>query len=556
VEKSTPLSKVARQKQTPQSPTKTLLESVEAAKCVSDAKCASEVEHSTVQKPLVTMACQAPSPPVEGPTLSPRPMGVNGLALETANGVALESGGMHKHGLLRRQRTLCTDRTELDIMVSGFTSHDSTVGSVIGRNCKEMQWKVMYDRDAVPIDIKLHVQEHKLHSNEVHIESNGQPIFQGAGLQAKARMTEDFLYKWPFRATIRGINEVNFFEVHLPHFADNVWFPATITSQREDGFFEVRAQEPDANGRIVEIMYPAVHKDTLREAASQKPLAVPENSLMLEVPKQDPLRASLRVANGELVTHHFGRPSPPVASTKQLPELALKVSKDRSKVTANVGHSKLTHFVSGEVRAMNFDVERLSHSWTVQIGPFAQHTVQILKKHTLGKIVTLMVDGEVLVESSAADIGCEGKEWQCQFRFVGERVLDFEVYKTNTDGAPLDETDHVKEKRRYVHECSVTIPNDWNFGTAHFFIDGIPFNELPVEPQEREESTLTMDPLAMQQIYGIATPYKVDKNAPSNIMVLAHHVFVKADDSRKAAGGFFARCCDCNSVLKDEAKQQ
>jgi hypothetical protein len=389
----------------------------------------------------------------------------------------------------------------------------------------------MHDRGVAPIDIKLHVQEHKLHSNEVNVESNGQSIFAAGGSHAK--IIDDFHHQWPFRATIRGINEANFFEVHPPHCSTDVWFPATITSQRDDGCFEVHSQELDANGVVVVMTYPAVHKNNLREASSKKPLYVPEDCLKLDVPKQNPLHATLRLGNGELVTHHFGRPSPPPS---MMSELSLSVSKDRSKVVANVGHSTLSHFVSGEVRSTRCEAERLQHSWTIQAGPFAEHTVQVMKRHTLGKIVTLLVDGEVLVEASAADIGCQGKEWHCQFRFIGERVLDFEVYKTNSEGAALDQTAHVKEIRKYVHECHVVIPNDHDFTTAQLFLDGAAFTELPMAPQAHEEPHLTMEPLALLHSYGISTPYKVDQEAPSNLTSLANHMYEKACDAGKLLG--------------------
>jgi hypothetical protein len=414
-----------------------------------------------------------------------------------------------------------------------------------------MQWKVMYDRDAEPIDIKLHVQEHKLHSNSVQIECDGKPIFHGAGANAKAKMTEDFRYQWSFRGAIQGINELHFFQVNPSHFSNSAqtWFPATITAQREDGFFEVSAQEPDENGWIREVKYPTVHKDNLREAASQRPLNVPETCLMLEVPKQDPLRAVLSLANGELVTHHFGRPSPALADAQQKSEISLKVSQDRRELTASAGHQVLSHFVSGEVQAKTCDVQRLRHSWTVQAGPFAEHTIEVAKRHTLGKIVTLLVDGKVLVESTAADIGCSGSEWQCQFRLIGERVLDFEVYKTNANGGVLNETGHVKEIRKYVHECCVTIPNDWEVSSARLFIDKIPFTELPMEVQRYEESALSTTPLALLHTYGISTPYMVDRSAPNNMMMLASQVLASAQDGRKMAGGWFAEtfpglsCC-------------
>merc|ERR1719162_262659 len=453
------------------------------------------------------------------------------------------------HGL-RKQRTLCTGSEELDVMVVGYVAHDSTVGSALGRNCKEVQWKVMYDREAAPIDIKLHVQEHKLHSNEVRIESDGQSIFHGAGPHAKTKMNEDFHYQWSIQGTIRGINEFNYFEVRPAHFSTltgEAWFPATITGQRQDGQFEVVAQEPDTNGIIAEVKYPAVHKDNLREAGSQKLLVVPENNLILEVPQRDPLRAVLSMCNGDNITHHFGRPSPPLTAVQKSQEIALKVSKNRAEVTANVGHEVLSHFVSGEVRSKTSEVAKLKHSWTVQLGPFAEHTIEISKRHSVGKVVTLLVDGEVLVESTAADIGCVG-EWQCKFRLAGERALDFEVYKTNPDGGAVEETGHVKEKRKYAHECFVAIPNDWDFSTARLFIDGTHFAELPMEDEQHQEKCLKMTPMSLMQSYSITTPYMVDPSASSSMMMLANQVLVGASNTRSTAGGFFARCFDCSSV--------
>jgi len=288
----------------------------------------------------------------------------------------------------------------------------------------------------------------------------------------------------------------------------------------------------------------------LREALSMKPLTVPENCLMLEVPKQDPLHAVLSLANGELVTHHFGRPSPPRVASQKNSEIAVKVSKDRTTLTASAGHQVISHFVSGEVQAKTSEAERLRHSWIIQVGPFAEHKVEILKKHTLGKAVTLVVDGQVLVEGTAWEIGCEGNEWDCKFRFIGERVIDFEVYKTNAEGGVLDETGHVKDRRRYVHECYVTIPNERDFSSARFFVDGLPFTGLPMEAQRYNEPNLTTSPLAAQHSYCITTPFLVERYAPSNMMMLATQVFVKATESKTSATGFFARWCDCSTAVE------
>jgi hypothetical protein len=193
----------------------------------------------------------------------------------------------------------------------------------------------------------------------------------------------------------------------------------------------------------------------------------------------------------------------------------------------------LANFVSGKAQSITNDVERFRRTWTFQLGPFAQHTVEITKNYTLGKVITLIVDGEILVESAAAAIGCDGAEWKCSFKFFGEHVMDFEVFKTNRDGIPLDETDHVKHRRKYMHECKVVLPNDMDFSSAKLFIDGMHFTELPVKVPEREETTVAMDTLALQHMYGITTPYKVDHSAPSGLMAFAQKLIGEPDISRE-----------------------
>lgn len=312
-----------------------------------------------------------------------------------------------------------------------------------------------------------------------------------------------------------------------------------------DGFFEVSARQVDAQGFLRIVQYPAVDKKDLREASSRRPLLVPEKCLMLHVPKEDPLRAVLSV-DGEPVTHHFGRPSPSHRfEVARKPKIELQVSRDRSTVTANVGHSVLSSFVSDDAYSVKSEIERLSHSWTVRLGPIAEHSVTIVKKHTLGKIITLMVDGEVFVESSAADIGCQGEEWQCHFHFVGEKALDFEVFKTNKDGFALDETDHVLERRKYSHKCSVVVPKDRDLSRAQFFIDGTDFRDIKLAPQfYRDEQTLCMSPQVMTQSYGITVPYKVDHAAPGGIVHLTNQILAQAETTKKAASAMFAWCCE------------
>merc|ERR1711904_379799 len=95
------------------------------------------------------------------------------------------------------------------------------------------------------------------------------------------------------------------------------------------------------------------------------------------------------------------------------------------------------------------------------------------------------------------ELGCCGEHWQCSFRFFGERVIDFEVFKSNKDGSTLNETSNVKEKRRYVHECTVEVPNDWDFTNAKLSIDGTYFTGLPAKSVAHGEYPLSMEPRAL-----------------------------------------------------------
>jgi len=219
-----------------------------------------------------------------------------------------------------------------------------------------------------------------------------------------------------------------------------------------------------------------------------------------------------------------------------------KVNRDRTIVSADVGHSVIRHFVDGEVRAVKQDFARMKHKWQFQLGPFAEHTVEVVKKYTLGSIITLLVDGEVLVEATSADLGLKSGEWKCDFRFVGDRLMDFEVHKTNKEGTVLAQTGHIEQRRRYSHRCSVVIPNDWDFSTgicradtAQLFIDGQAFCELPVVMPKHEEPNLKLDARALLQMYNITTPYVVDPTAPSSIVVMTNTVLEQADAHRQAA---------------------
>merc|ERR1712137_20858 len=94
--------------------------------------------------------------------------------------------------------------------------------------------------------------------------------------------------------------------------------------------------------------------------------------------------------------------------------------------------------------------------WTIAIGKDAIHTIT-LEKTSKSKVVTLSVDGALLIESNAEDLDCPTEQWECSFRFKGERVVNFEVHETNVDGDPQDTTSVVERKIPYSRECSIKI---------------------------------------------------------------------------------------------------
>mmetsp|Transcript_57038 Transcript_57038/g.104329 ORF Transcript_57038/g.104329 Transcript_57038/m.104329 type:complete len:550 (-) Transcript_57038:336-1985(-) len=444
------------------------------------------------------------------------------------------------HAVLRKQRTVAVDKDELDVMVVEYSCHDSSVLNALGKHSKEAKWKVQVGYDVAPVNITLQVDKGVVSGPAVKLSSDGRVVFQTAGGYTRRAMYDDFEHRWPFRGKIRGMSEPNMFEIRPHAMASDQWFPATITGQREDGRLEVDAVMPGIDG-FQQVSYPAVDKADLREAGTRQPLQIPERCLTLQVPRDDPLQACLSLDGKDLVTHHFARPSPTCRFLKKRMELC--VSKDRSVVTGNVGHAMLSHFVTGEVRAVRSDIQTLRHSWTVQVGPFAEHTVLVEKKHRFSKIVSLSIDGQPFVEASAEDIDHHGEGWKCNFRFVGEKIIDFEVHESNRDGVTLDSKDHVLQKKKYVHECCVTLGDDMDMRTATFTVDSQDFRELPPRTPLYEEENISMSPQALNLTYGILVPYKVNHAAPCGIFGLPMSQRLSTTTSSKTGRRVRSMCC-------------
>jgi hypothetical protein len=281
----------------------------------------------------------------------------------------------------------------------------------------------------------------------------------------------------------------------------------------------------------------------IREAATGRDFQVPQRTLTLEVPAKDPTHATLCVDGHDLITHHFARATPPPSTGPKT--ISIEVSKDRDSAEVDVGHSVLEHYLSNEVRAVTQTAEKRTRSWTIQVGPFAEHTIQVESKLT-SRIITLTVDGKKLVEASAEDIDCTGDHWECKFRFVGESCLNFSVPETNADGCVLDSRAVVERRSRYVRECHLILSDESNLTLAELFVDGVDFRQLPLKRAQRAEERLQISTQAFQLTYGVTVPYKVNEQASTGLSALFNGTNVvqvrAAESSSGGLCGWFGTC--------------
>merc|ERR1712048_142919 len=219
--------------------------------------------------------------------------------------------------------------------------------------------------------------------------------------------------------------------------------------------------------------------------------------------------------------------------------LSFRVSGNRKDISANVGHNVLSHFLSGEVRRVGSDLQRNHRSWTIQVGPFAEHIVEVTRHPWPSKIVTLTVDGDVLIDATAEDLGCVGTAWECKFWFVGEKVMNFDVYETNLDGVLLETRGNVLKRKMYSHQCAVFLKDDVDVSKAEFVIDEVCFQHLPAKATAYTEANVSMDLDPFIGTYGVTVPHKINREAPTGVIggLLAFASGSNATDSANAAAG-------------------
>lgn len=416
---------------------------------------------------------------------------------------------------LRRAPTETVRSEDCSFKVVEYSAMDRA--PKLGAHIHEAHWKVLAGFESAELDIRVQVDTSIRGRAGVRVTCGEDVLYTGPqGGAASDDVLEDLVFQWPFRRKATNLGKAGVYEVSL--FGSQgvrQWFAAKVVSQRDDGSLEVVANVPNSTGEVQEIRLPAVRAEDLRETENKSPLNLELNSLVLEVPRANPLAAALHVDGVGPVSQQLAWKS--LTRDGLSPAVALKVSQDRKRVTANVGHNELKRFLSGEVRAGGGPAHAQRHQrvWSIEVGPSAQHTIKLERKSLNSKNLTLSIDGSPFVEASAQDLGCDSDAWECKFDLCGEKTLDFEVFETSRQGLPLDSKAHVKTVMKYRHACVVRLNAPGDIHSAALVVDDVPYHRIPPMRRMHAEGKLDMQHEALQILYNITAPHHVNQDLPS-----------------------------------------
>lgn len=278
---------------------------------------------------------------------------------------------------------------------------------------------------------------------------------------------------------------------------------------------------PDTYGIPREFSFPAVHHTSIRTAHTKEPLHLCQRALVLYVPHADPLNTSL-LLDGQAI-QAFARWTPTArGAIAERPSISIQVSRDRTQVSSEAGHSALTRFLSGEVRSVFQGDGRRVKTWTIEVLPGVEHVIVLERERWPGRLVWLSIDGKVLVEASAENLGCQtcADDWYCEFTFVGQKTLDFEVNEVSRFRNTLDSRSVVQVPVPTLHNCSINVQRSlrdprrvFDIPSAILTVDGQPFAELPPKEQPFFEPSLAMASEVLKAQYDIDIPQKVNFDA-------------------------------------------
>lgn len=403
----------------------------------------------------------------------------------------------------------------------------------------------------------------------LRVNSDEQTIFPAQGSQDV--IWEDFRYEWNFRGTLAGLHLVADKERWIPgalptetacqpmeHAIQDTFLgssplkslyeievqgrrlPAVLTKQRLDGFFEVVAFQPDEYGIVRNVEYPCVARSEIFPTGASEPVKLPERLVALDIRKENALDMNLQVdgkpfleclgrfsaqsrricmevpRRQQQLSEHVGAVVGVVQDTLShdgsvsLTTSTVFGAMKEGPITADCGAAVLRHFLSGEVRMKSLETTRLSKQWGLQLGPFAQHVIQLTKSR-FSRILTLKVDGSVLAECTGKELGCAKDEWRCRFRFLGQRCIDFNVHPETKNGIQLADKRIVTKTLPYEHVIEVVYHHRTidDLASAELSVDGVTFSALPVQVDVLNEPNMAVTREVLALSYGLEVPKKV-----------------------------------------------
>jgi hypothetical protein len=143
------------------------------------------------------------------------------------------------------------------------------------------------------------------------------------------------------------------------------------------------------------------------------------------------------------------------------------------------------------------------------------------------------------VDGSAFDFNCEDKIWEFNFRFSGEKAMDFDVIESNMEGVLLGTRGRVIKRKKYAYKCSVILQDEFDFSKAQLFIDGKEFHDLHLKATEHKDPKLEkMDVETLKDKYEVELPCKINYSAPVGVVSGLRAWAVEEGGSPTAVAGF------------------
>jgi len=192
------------------------------------------------------------------------------------------------------------------------------------------------------------------------------------------------------------------------------------------------------------------------------------------------------------------------------------VNKDRTNVTADVGHGKLQHALDAtkpgyKVRSKTCQKAKLKCEWIIQIGAFGEHRIVAEKKSKSSKEVSVSIDGNLVVGGSAADLG--GKEWSADITVQGKLALKFKLHRTNASGVATDQTTIATKTLPHCNTIRITVPDITHLETAVLECDEVEFSHLEQYKALPTESHIDNSLVVLENTHGISVPYVMDDDS-------------------------------------------